>query len=175
MIWLKLLGRVINALNKGAAPWQIAGGMVLGFMLGLIPGWPLQCFLLLLVMFILNVNLTIAGVGAVLASASAWIFDPIVDRIGGGVLEMGALQGFWGGLYNWPPMGLTRFNNTVVMGATLLGIVGAIIWFPILIWAVRVYRATVLQWLDRQPIVRMLLHSRAFTVYQRIVHVGFSR
>ena len=175
MLWLKLLGRVVNALNRGAAPWQIAGGMVLGFMLGLIPGWPLQCFLLLLVMFILNVNLTIAGVGAVLASASAWIFDPIIDRIGSWVLQMAALQGLWTSLYNWPPMGLTRFNNTVVMGAMIVGLVGAIVWFPVLIWAVQMYRATALRWLEQQPIVRMLLHSRAFMIYQRIVHLGFSR
>ena len=176
MLTLKLLGRVINALNSGAAPWQIAGGMVLGFMLGLIPGWPLQVFLLLLIMFILNVNLTIAGVGAVLASASAWIFDPIVDRIGGWVLQdIGALQGLWTALYNYPPMVLTRFNNTVVMGAMVVGVVGGIIWFPLLIWLVNVYRERFLVWVQRLWIMRLITGSKIFAFYQRVSSLGFSR
>lgn len=175
MIWLKLLGRVINALNKGAAPWQIAGGMVLGFMLGLIPGWPIQTFLLLLVMFIINVNLTIAGVGAVLASAGAWLLDPVVDRIGGWVLQAGALQGLWTQLYNWPPMVLTRFNNTVVMGAMVVGVIGAVIWFPILIWLVRVYRGRFLIWAEKLWIMRIITGSKWFHLLQRISSLGFSR
>jgi len=176
MIWLKLLGRVINALNKGAAPWQIAGGLVLGFMLGLIPGWPVQVFLLLFIMFVINVNLTIAGVGAVLAAASAWIFDPMVDRIGAWVLQdVGPLQGLWTKLYNYPPMGLTRFNNTVVMGAMVLGVVGAIIWFPILIWLVGLYREKFLLWAQKLWIMRVLTGSKLFHLYQRITSLGFSQ
>jgi uncharacterized protein (TIGR03546 family) len=176
LLLLKLLGRVINALNNGAAPWQIAGGMVLGFMLGLIPGWPIQVFLLLLFMFIVNVNLTIAGVGAVLASSLAWLFDPIVERIGGWVLQdIGALQGFWTQLYNYPPLGLTRFNNTVVMGAMVVGIIGAIVWFPILIWLVGIYRARFLQWAQKLWIMRVITGSKIFGLYQRITSLGFSQ
>ncbi len=180
MLWLKLLGRVINALNKGADPWQIAGGMVLGFMLGLIPGWPIQAFALLLLMFIVNVNLTIAGVGAVVASATAWLFDPIVDRVGGWVLQdIGALRGLWTQLYNYPPMGLTRFNNTVVMGALVVGLVGAIIWFPLLIWLVRVYRERFLAWVQNLWIMRVISGSKLFQTglhwYHRITSLGFSR
>lgn len=176
MFWLKLLGQVINALNKGAAPWQIAGGMVLGFWLGLIPGWPLQAFVLLLILFVVNVNLTIAGVGAVAASFLGWIFDPVVDRLGGWMLEdVPALKGMFTQWYNYPPMGLTRFNNTVVMGATLLGLLGAIVWFPILIWAVRRYRETVLVWVQKLWITRVITGSKAFQLLHRITSLGFSR
>jgi uncharacterized protein (TIGR03546 family) len=176
MFWLKLLGRVINALNKGADPWQIAGGLVLGFALGLIPGWPVQAFALLLFMFIVNVNLTFAGIGAVLASALAWLFDPVIDRIGGWLLEdVAGLQGVFTQWYNYPPMGLTRFNNTVVMGATVVGVIGAIVWFPILVWAVRVYRERVLTWAQQLWIMRIITGSKAFHWYLRISSLGFSR
>jgi uncharacterized protein (TIGR03546 family) len=176
MLWLKLLGQVINALNKGAAPWQVAGGLVMGVALGLIPGWPIQAFLLLLIMFVINVNLTIAGVGAVVASATAWLIDPLVDRVGALMLEdIGPLRGLWTQLYNWPPMGLTRFNNTVVMGATVVGVVGAIVWFPILLWAVRVYRARFLVWAEKLWIMRVIKGSSWFHWVQRISSLGFSR
>jgi uncharacterized protein (TIGR03546 family) len=89
--------------------------------------------------------------------------------------DIGALQGLWTALYNYPPMTLTRFNNTVVMGAMVLGVVGAIVWFPILIWLVDVYRERVLGWVQRLWITRVITGSKVFEFYQRVTSLGFSR
>jgi len=172
MMWLKLLGKILNTLREGASPRQIAGGFVLGFALGLIPGWPLQAFLLLAVIFFLNVNLTMAGVGAALATAVALLFDPVFNAAGGWVLEAGFLHGLWTAAYNTPVFALARFNNTVVMGSTVLGVVGAVIWFPILIWAVKVYRQRVLAWINKLWIVRAVTGSRLFLWFARVASLG---
>jgi uncharacterized protein (TIGR03546 family) len=149
MLTLKLLGRLINALNAGAAPWQIAGGLVLGFLLGLIPGWPVHVMALLVLILLLDVNLTLAGVGALTAAALAWLADPWLDRLGAWLLAWESLRGAYTVLYNSPPLALTRFNNTVVMGATVLGTIIAAALFPLLIWGVRLYRARLLVWVEK--------------------------
>jgi uncharacterized protein (TIGR03546 family) len=173
MFTLKLLGRILNAINAGAAPWQVGGGMVLGFALGLIPGWPLQAFGLLLIILLINVNTSIAVAGAVIASLLAWLLDPIMDRIGAWMLQdIGALKGLWTVMYNSPPLALTRFNNTVVMGSMVVGVIGAVIWFPILIWAVRVYRAKFLAWVQKLWIMRLITGSKVWALYQRISNLG---
>lgn len=175
MMWLKLLGRILQVLREGATPRQIAGGFVLGFALGLIPGWPIQAFLLLAVLFLINVNLTMAGVGAVIASGLAVLLDPVIDAIGAFALEdLHVLRGLWTALYNTPPLALTRFNNTAVMGSMVVGVIGAAIWFPILIWAVRVYRERVLAWVNRLWIVRTITGSRLFIGLARVASLGRS-
>ena len=173
MFSLKLLAKILQLLKEGASPRQIAGGFVLGFALGLIPGWPVQAFLLLILIAILNVNLTIAGAGAVLATLGAWVADPVLDRIGGWVLEdIGALRGVWTALFNWPPMTLTRFNNTVVMGSLVVGVIGALVWFPILVWAVKQYRERFLAWANTWWITRFVTGSRLFGWVARVASMG---
>jgi uncharacterized protein (TIGR03546 family) len=173
MFWLKLLGKILRVLKDGATPRQIAGGFVLGFALGLIPGWPLQAFLLLVVILIINVNLTLAGVGAVIASLLAWLADPVLDAIGGWVLEdISPLRGLWTALFNWPPMILTRFNNTVVMGSLVLGLIGGVVWFPILVWAVKAYRERFLVWAGKLWIMRFITGSRLFGWLARVASLG---
>jgi uncharacterized protein (TIGR03546 family) len=173
MFSLKLLAKILQVLKEGATPRQIAGGFVLGFALGLIPGWPVQAFLLLLLIVLLNVNLTIAGAGAVLASLGAWIADPVLDRVGGWVLEdIGPLRGLWTALFNWPPMALTRFNNTVMMGSLVIGVIGAAVFFPVWVWAVKQYRERFLAWAGKLWIMRFVTGSRLFGWVARAASVG---
>ncbi len=175
MIWLKLLARVLKVLREGATPRQIAAGFVLGFALGMIPGWPLQAFVLLALILILSVNLTIAGVGAALGSLVALAFDPLIDRVGAFFLEdLSFLRGLWTALYNSPVFALTRFNNTVVMGSLVIGLLGGVIWFPILVWAVKAYRERFLAWANQLWIVRFITGSRAFQWIARVASLGHS-
>ncbi|MDH5378591.1 MAG: DUF2062 domain-containing protein, partial [Gammaproteobacteria bacterium] len=96
MFWIKILRDVLGVFKAGASGHQIAGGFVLGFAIGLTPGWPLHVLILCVITFLLSVNLSIAGVAATLAVALAWILDPVLDSVGYMLLkETNALQGLW--------------------------------------------------------------------------------
>jgi uncharacterized protein (TIGR03546 family) len=172
MIWLKIIGKLIKTLKDGATPAQIALGIVLGWAIGLIPGWPLQVWLLVLALLLLQANIGMAFVGTAVAAALAWIFDPVLDALGGAVLTAGPLQGLFTALYNSPPWGLTRFNNTAVMGATLFALVTAPALFPLLARGVVSYRVRVLPRLARLPIMKALLGTRVVGWYRRLDQLG---
>jgi len=55
---------------------------------------------------------------------------PLVDMAGWEFLHMGALQPLFTTLYNMPFVPLTRFNNTLVAGGLVCGLV---LWLPVFI------------------------------------------
>ncbi len=118
MIVLKLLGKFIKVLRSAASPKQIAWGFALGAIPGLTPLNSLHNAVVLILLIILNVNITSAILAFLIYSLIAWIFDPLFHTIGYFLLvDIAALKSMLTALYNAPIAPLTRFNNTVVMGS----------------------------------------------------------
>jgi uncharacterized protein (TIGR03546 family) len=174
MVWLKILAKLLRVLKDGATPAQIALGFVLGWAIGMIPGWPVQVWLLVLLLLVLQANLSMALVGMAVAAALSWIFDPALDALGGAVLTAGPLQGLFTGLYNSPPWGLTRFNNTIVMGGMLVALVTGSALFPLVVRGVRWYRERLLARMDKWRLVQVLKSSRLYGWYQRLHDLGLA-
>ncbi len=172
MIWLKMIARILRTLKEGATPAQIALGFVLGWALGLIPGWPLHVWLLLLVLLVLQANIGMAAVGSLFAAALAWLLDPLLDALGAAVLQAGALQGLFTRLYNSPPWALTRFNNTVVMGASVAAVLSAVVLFPAVVAGVKWYRTRLLERIAKWRIMGVLKQSRWLGWYRRLEELG---
>ena len=172
MIWLKIVARILRTLKEGATPAQIALGFVLGWAIGLIPGWPVQVWALLLILLVLQANIGIAFVGAGIAAALAWLLDPVLDALGAAVLQAGALRGLFTTLYNSPPWALTRFNNTVVMGASVAAVVTAIALFPAVVAGVKWYRERLLERIAKWRVITVLKQSRWLKWYFRLQEMG---
>ena len=174
MVWLKILAKLLRVLKDGATPAQIALGFVLGWAIGMIPGWPVQVWLLVLLLLVLQANLSMAFVGMAVAAALSWIFDPALDALGGAVLTAGPLQGLFTGLYNSPPWSLTRFNNTIVMGGMLVALVTGSALFPLVVRGVRWYRERLLARMNKWRLVQLLKSSRLYGWYQRLHDLGLA-
>lgn len=169
MIWLRLLANFINAVSTGAHPAQIAGGFTLGFVMGLVPGWPLHVWILLIATLLLNVNLGMAVAGSFIAVVLAWLFDPLVDALGAWLLEdVALLHSLWTAMFNSPIWMLTRFNNTVVMGATVFGLAGAVPLFFALRYLIIKYRETIVARIRTWRLVALVRGSRAYDWYTRL-------
>ena len=134
MFFIKLLSDFLKILRAGQSPRQVAAGFALGSIVGLSPSLTLQGLTLWLLILILDVNLSAATLSFALFSLIAYIFDPIFHSLGYFLLvNVDALQGFWIALYNAPIAPLTRFNNTVVLGS----FVGGLILFYPLFWGMK--------------------------------------
>jgi uncharacterized protein (TIGR03546 family) len=72
---------------------------------------------------ILKVDKPVSFIFATLIALVGFILDPLAHIIGYFVLvQVPFLKPIWTALYNMPVLPLTGFNNTVVMGNTVLGL-----------------------------------------------------
>jgi uncharacterized protein (TIGR03546 family) len=173
MFWLKLVTNFIKILREGQTPAQVAGGVALGFILGLSPMFTLQGVLIWFIILVLDVNLSAATFSIGLFALIAYIFDPLFHRFGYFLLvDINGLKGLWTALYNAPIAPLTRFNNTVVMGSFITAL---ILFIPVYIGMkkfVIAYRATIGVKVTQWKIYQIIDRSSLVQWYKRVRNLG---
>ena len=102
---------------------QLAFGLVLGVMLGLLPNLNLIAVLLTLAILLTKVNWTVAFSGAFLCSLSGVVVDPYAHELGFCLLSASWLEPMWSSLFALPIVPWTFLDNTVVLGNFLFGVV----------------------------------------------------
>jgi len=170
---MKLLGKLIKALRSNAAPGQIAGGVVLGMFLGLTPLMALHNMIIVLLLIILNVNLSMAIFGFLLFSGFAYLLDPLFHSIGFYLLaDTPLLRGLWTEMYNIPVIAISGFNNTVVMGSFVSAIILSYPLFLFMKWFVVYYRENLETRIQKMKIVQFLKGSKIYGLYTKISTMG---
>ena len=119
---LRPLRLLAQALTANDSPRQIAWGLVLGMIVGLIPKGNLIAISLGILLCSLQVNLSAGMLAAGVFSLLGMALDPIAHRIGAGVLLWEAARPLWTWTYQKPLGPWLGFNNTVVMGQLVLGL-----------------------------------------------------
>lgn len=119
---LKPLRQVAGALVGNDSPRQIAAGMTLGMMLGLVPKGDLIAVVLATLMCGLKVNRAAGLAMAMVFTAIGSFTDSFTHLLGKDVLATPWLQSTFVALYDLPLGPWLGFNNTVVMGSLLLAI-----------------------------------------------------
>lgn len=123
---LRPLRMLFKALVIESTPTQMSYGLALGVLLGLVPKGNLLAIVLGFLVAATRVNLAIAACAAVAVTfASSWL-DSTFDQIGVYVLGQASLRGFWEAVYDTPMLPWTDFNNSIVMGSFVCGLL--LIW-----------------------------------------------
>jgi len=125
---IKGIAKLILALNGNVSKTQIAAGFAWGILLGLVPAgnafW--------IVLFLISFFFTHHHGGKIAALAIIKILYPLlafqIDGVGWFVLHIDSLTSLFTKLYNMPFVPFTKFNNTLVMGGLVSGL---ILWLPI--------------------------------------------
>lgn len=123
---LRPLRLLFKALVIESTPTQMSYGLALGMLMGVVPKGNLLAVVLGFCVAATRVNLAIAACAAVAFTFMSSWFDSTFDKVGVCVLGHPSLQGFWKAVYVTPMMPWTDFNNSVVMGSLLCGLV--LIW-----------------------------------------------
>lgn len=113
---------LIAAIRGSDSPNQVAFGVALGMMIGLLPKDSLLAYFFGLFVFATSVNLLATSLSAFCFMWIAALCDPLSHQLGHFVLTYPSLQTTWLWLYEQPIVPWTRFNNTVVMGSLLVGL-----------------------------------------------------
>jgi uncharacterized protein (TIGR03546 family) len=173
MFWLKLIKDILAIFREGQSPRQVAGGFMLGSIIGLSPMLTLQGVLVWLIILILNVNLGAVTLSFTVCALLAWLLDPLFHWLGYQLLVQSAgLKALWTTLYNVPIAPLTRFNNTVVLGSFISALVlAAPIYFG-LKHLVIAYRRTLGARVEKLKIFQLLKKSALVRTYMKIRDLG---
>jgi uncharacterized protein (TIGR03545 family)/uncharacterized protein (TIGR03546 family) len=115
--------KLFKALNSAQKPWQITLAVILGMLMGLTPLSGIQTFLILLIAFVVNIHLGFFFIMAAQFAAVGYLFDGIFDDFGFYLLSLESLEGLWTSMYNSGLMRLTYFNNTIVLGSTVISLI----------------------------------------------------
>lgn len=130
-------------LNSETGHNSLAAGIAAGFILGMSPMLSLQGILVFLCIFIFRIQMGAAFIAAFFFAFIAWLLDPAFHALGSAILETSSLQPLFTAMYNMPFVPLTRFNNSIVMGAGVLAIVLSPVIYFVSLFLIMKYRETV--------------------------------
>ena len=123
MIWLyKRFRDLWSLFSTRDSARQLAWGVALGLLAGLVPKGNLTSFVLITVMFSCRINLAVGVLCTVAFSWFGLMLDPLSHALGKSVLTAEALQPLWKWLFNLPIVPWTSLHNTVVMGSLIIGL-----------------------------------------------------
>jgi len=111
------------ALNANAHPGDIAHAVALGLLMALVPKANLLWAVLFVFILFVRVNKGAFFLSLVLLAFVVPFADVAVEALGYGILSIPFLQGAYAGLYATPFVGLTRFNNSMVTGSLVAGLI----------------------------------------------------
>ncbi len=173
MFWLKLIKDILAIFREGQSPRQVAGGFMLGSLIGLSPVLTLQGALVWFFVLILNVNLGAVFLALTLCALLAWLADPFFHWFGYQLLvNVDGLKGLWTTLYNIPIAPLTRFNNTVVLGSFVTALILAVPVYFGFKHLVIAYRKSIGARVEKLKIYQVIKKSSLVRLYVKIRDLG---
>jgi uncharacterized protein (TIGR03546 family) len=119
---IAILRRIFRALVSSNAPGQLALGLTIGMMIGLVPKGNLIALSLCVLLFSMRCNKGLGLATAVACSfVGTWI-DPFAHRVGMAVLNYEPMQASYASVFNLPLGPWLGFNNSVVTGSLIIGV-----------------------------------------------------
>lgn len=129
---LKFLVSFFKSLNSNSHPGEIAHAIALGVMLGFLPKTNLLWYVLFILILFIRINKGTFLLFTLVASIIAPMLDPFFDSLGYKILMIDSFVPYYEKFLTVPFVPLTKFNNTIVMGSFVSGIV---LYIPIYVFA----------------------------------------
>jgi len=139
---LKKIISFFKSLNNNSHPGEIAHAAAIGVLLGLMPKNNALWYILFFFFMFVRINKAVYFIVILGMSACAYMADMFLDNIGYFVLTFEPLVPFYSFLLEIPFVAFTKFNNTVVMGGLIAGLV---LYIPVYIFSrllVKLWRTT---------------------------------
>ncbi len=127
-------------LNSASNKKMIALAIVLGLISGFLPTFTFINYVILFFVFIFRIPLGLYFASFTVFSLISYILDPIFNKIGYFILTFEPLKPLWTFLYNLPLVRWSGFNNTLVMGSLISGVIIGIVLYYVLNRSIDTYR-----------------------------------
>lgn len=137
---MEFLQKLFKSLNSAQHPWQVTLAIALGMVAGLTPMSGTQTFVILFIVFLLNVHIGLFFAASALFAGIAYLFDPWMEQFGYLLLTSESMKGLYTAWYNNGLLRLSHFNNTLTMGATVISLLLALPLYFGLNFVIALYR-----------------------------------
>ena len=168
---MRYIAKLLKALASEASPGQIAGGIILGMIIGLTPVSSLHNLFIVILILVLKVNIGMALLSFTIFSGIAYLADPLFHSFGVWLLELESMQQTWTNMYNNEWLALTEFYNTVVIGSLVTAILLCIPVFPLATYGVGQYRQHIHAKIQKWKIVQAFKGTKFYSIYQTVSRV----
>ncbi len=171
MLLLKYIAKLLKELSSEAEPSQLAGGFILGMIIGLTPVMSLHNLLIVVLILIIKVNIGMAILSFAVFSGVAYLADPAFHAFGVWMLENESLRGLWTSMYDNEWLAMTRFYNTVVLGSFVSAVLLCLPMFPLTMFGIKQYRVHIHARVRKLKIVKALKGTKIYSIYQTVNRV----
>ncbi len=151
--------KLLKALNANVNPAEIAHAFSLGLLLGFLPKDNLLWYLIFVFVLFIRINKPMYLIMVLIGSALSPALDSLFDVTGCFILTLDGLQGLFRTLVEIPFVAFTKFNNSVVMGALVCGIV---LYIPVYFLG----RLFVASW--RKYLTPIMRHSKIAKIFTKL-------
>ena len=156
---LKFFVKLFNSINSNSNPGEIAHAVSIAMILGFMPKDNAFWYVLTVFFLFVRINKGALVLFTALFSLIAPSLDGIFDQIGYYILTIPQAQGVYATLIDIPFVAFTKFNNTIVMGS-LLG--GLVLYIPVYVIA----RLIIFLW--RNKLVPVLRKTKLVVFIKKI-------
>lgn len=164
-ILIKNFIQLLKVLHSETGTHQVAAGFAAGFVLGMSPFLSLQGLMVFTFILFFRIQLGAALVGAFLFSFIAFLLDPFFHYIGAIFLTNPSYEPLWTHMYNLPLLPLTRFNNTVILGAGIVTICLIPLIYLLAYLLIKKYRKTVVGQVKASAFFKSFQASKVYQWY----------
>lgn len=168
---LKYIAKLLKALSSEASPNQLAGGFILGMIIGMTPVASVHNLLIIVLVIVLKVNIGMVILAFLVFSGVAYLADPLFHNFGIWILELEGMQDTWTSMYNNEFWAITNFYNTVVIGSLVTAILLCIPMFPLTKIGVEQYRKHIHEKVMKTKFVKALKGTKLYSAYQTVARV----
>lgn len=169
MFFLNIFSKILKILRSNESPNQIAGGFILGMIMGMAPFWSLFGVFLVFILIIFNLNIASALLAYAVFSMVVFLADPLIHQLGYWLLaEVQWLKPLWTYLYHAPLVPYTSFNNTVYLGSIVVSLLLAVPVFIAVKKFVVNYREKYEERVKNWKWIKWIKASKVYELYERI-------
>lgn len=168
---LKYISKLLKALASEASPNQLAGGFILGMIIGMTPLASVHNLVIVILVIVLKVNIGMVILSFLVFSGVAYLADPLFHSFGIWLLEIDSMKSTWTTMYNNEFWAITKFYNTVVIGSLVSALMLCIPMFPLTKIGVVQYRKHIHEKVMKTKFVKALKGTKIYSVYQTVTRV----
>lgn len=155
---LSYLINFLKALNSNSKPSQIANSFCIGLILGFMPKNNLLWYMLFIFFAFVRINKCGYYIMILIGTLFAYLLDPVFDKIGWAVLNFAPLENFYVWALDVPFVGFTKFNNTIVAGSLVFGLLMYIPFYIVMYIFIKLWRKHIAPAFNDSKVLKTIYH-----------------